>query len=65
MPNLSNPTTSVPLWNILRMGFLDHVFDFAFVYVQDRGAILLFFPNNLELKTKLKGYMRIYSFVLF
>jgi hypothetical protein len=65
MPNLSSPATSVPPWNTLQVGFLDHVFDFASVHVQDRGAILLFFPDNLELKAMLRGYMTTYSFVLF
>jgi hypothetical protein len=65
VPNLSSPATSVPPWNTLRLGFLDHVFDFASVHIQDRGAILLFFPDNLELKAKLRGYMTTYSFALF
>jgi hypothetical protein len=65
VPNLSSPATSVPQWNTLQVGFLDHVFDFASVHVQDRGAILLFFPNNLELKAMLRGYMTTYSFALF
>ena len=65
VPSLSSPSFSVLSWNILRHGFLDHTFDFASVHVQDRGAFLLFFPNNLELKAKLRRYMTAYNFVLF
>jgi hypothetical protein len=60
VPNLSSPATSVPPWNTLRLGFLDHVFDFASVHIQDRGAILLFFPDNLELKAKLMGINKLW-----
>jgi hypothetical protein len=65
IPNLSCPATSVPSWNTLRQGFLDHMFDFASAHVQDCGAILLFFPDDLDLKANLRGYMRTYGFALF
>jgi hypothetical protein len=65
IPNLSCPATSIPSWNTLRQGFLDHMFDFASANVQDCGAILLFFPDDLELKAILRGYMRTYGFALF
>jgi hypothetical protein len=65
IPNLSCPATSVPSWNTLRRGFLDHVFDFASTHVQYCGAILLFFADDLDLKANLRGYMRIYNFILF
>jgi hypothetical protein len=65
IPNLSCPATSVPSWNTLRQGFLDHMFDFASANVQDCGAILLFFPDDLELKENLRGYMQTYGFALF
>ena len=65
VPSVSRPPFIVPSWNILQPGFLDHAFDFASAHVQDRGAVLLFFPDDLELKAKLRGYMTAYNFVLF
>ena len=65
VPNVSRLPFVVPSWNTLRHGFLDHAFDFAAAHVQDRGAFLLFFPDSLELKAKLRGYMTAYNFVLF
>jgi hypothetical protein len=62
---LSKPSTSVPQWNTLRLGFLDHVFDFASIHVQDCGAIILFFVDDLELRLTLRGYMNTYSFALY
>jgi hypothetical protein len=41
------------------------VFDFASAHVQDCGVILLFFPDALDLKANLRGYMRTYDFALF
>ena len=65
VPNVSRPPFIVPKWNFLRPGFLDHAFDFASVHVQDRGAVLLFFSDDLEMRAKLRGYMTAYNFVLF
>ena len=65
VPDVSRMPFSVPPWNALRHGFLDHAFDFAAANVQDKGAVLLFFPDDLELKSKLRGYMTGYNFVVF
>jgi hypothetical protein len=65
IPHLSSPTIDVPEWNKLRPKFLDNVFDFASSHLQDAGAILLFFSNDLNLKATLRGFNNTYGFMVF
>jgi hypothetical protein len=65
VPHVSNPTTDVLDWNKLRPKFLDNVFDFASSHLQDVGAILLFFSDDLKLKATLRGFNNTYGFTVF
>lgn len=65
IPQLSSTNTDVPEWNKLRPKVLDNVFDFASSHLQDAGAILLFFSDDLELKATLKGFNNTYGFTVF
>jgi hypothetical protein len=65
VPHVSSPTTDVPDWNKLRPKFLDNVFDFAASHLQDAGAILLFFSDDLKLKAILRGVNNTYGFTVF
>jgi hypothetical protein len=60
--HLSSPATAVPEWNKLRPKFLDNVFDFASVHLQDAGALLLFHSDDLNLRAILKGFNNTYGF---
>jgi hypothetical protein len=65
IPHLSSPTTDVPEWNKLHPKFLDNAFDFASSHLQDAGAILLFFFDDLNLKATLRGFNNTYGFTVF
>jgi hypothetical protein len=65
VPHVSSPTTDVPDWNKLHPKFLDNVFDFAASHLQDAGAILLFFSDDLKLKATLRGFNNTYGFTVF
>jgi hypothetical protein len=65
IPQVSNPSTAGPEWNKLRPKFLDNVFDFASSHLQDAGAVLLFFSDDVDLKATLKGFNKAYGFTVF
>jgi hypothetical protein len=65
VPHVSNSTTDIPNWNKLRPKFLYNVFDFAASHLQDAGAILLFFSDDLKLKAILRGFNNTYGFTVF
>ena len=65
IPHVSSPTTDVHEWNKLRPKFLDNAFDFVSCHLQDAGAILLFFSDDLNLKATQKGFNNTYGFTVF
>jgi hypothetical protein len=65
VPHVSNPTTDVPDGNKLRPKFMDNMFDFVALHLQDAGAILLFFSDDLKLKATLRGFNNTYGFTVF
>ena len=46
-------------------GFLEVVFDFENSHLHDKGAILLFFLDDLNVKVDHKGLMSAYGFLSF
>jgi hypothetical protein len=60
VPQLSIFATTIPAWNKLRHRFLDTIFASSHVY--DTGAILVFHTDDLNIKTKLSGFMKAYGF---
>jgi hypothetical protein len=65
IPDLSSPPSFVPEWNKRKKGFLEVVFDFANSHLHDKGAMLLFFSDDLDVKAYLKGLMSAYRFLTF
>jgi hypothetical protein len=65
IPDLSSPPSFVPEWNKRKKGFLEVVFDFANSHLHDKGAMLLFFSDDLDVKADLKGLMSTYGFLAF
>jgi hypothetical protein len=55
----------VPEWNKQKKGFLEVLFDFANSHLHDKGAIILFFSDDLDVKADLKGLMSAYGFLTF
>jgi hypothetical protein len=65
IPELSSPQSFVPKWNKRKKGFLEVLFDFANSHLHDKGAIILFFSDDLDVKADLKGLMSAYGFLTF
>jgi hypothetical protein len=55
----------VPEWNKQKKGFLEVLFDFANSHLHDKGAIILFFSDDLDVKADLKELMSAYGFLTF
>ena len=65
VPHMSSPITDVFDWKKLHPKFLDNMFDFIASHLQDVGAILLFFSDDLKLKATLRGFNHTYGFIVF
>jgi hypothetical protein len=49
VPTISNPSTSISLWNVLSKNFLESLFDFANEHLQDNGAMILIHGERFHL----------------
>jgi hypothetical protein len=57
VPTISNPSTSIPVWNELPTNFLESLFDFASEYLQDNGALILIHAAEIPLlKSEIRSY---------
>ena len=65
IPLVSNPASSVPEWNKLPKRFVETVFEFASGLVHDNGVLLLFHPDDLQMKADIRGCLKAYHFSLF
>jgi hypothetical protein len=65
VPMVSSPASSVPEWNKRGDDFLQMVFDFASGLVHDNGVLLLFHPDDLQIRADIRGCMKAYHFSLF
>jgi hypothetical protein len=65
VPMVNSPTSSIPEWNKRGDDFLQTVFDFASGLVHDNGVLLLFHPDNLQMRADIRGCMKAYHFSLF
>jgi hypothetical protein len=65
VPMVSSPASSIPEWNKREDDFLQTVFDFASGLVHDNGVLLLFHPDDLQMRVDIRGCMKAYHFSLF
>ena len=65
VPMVSDPASSVPEWNKLPERFVETVFEFASGLVHDNGVLLLFHPDDLQMKADIRGCLKAYQFSLF
>jgi hypothetical protein len=66
VPNISDPTYSVPSWNVLDPDFLDELFDFADEIVHDDGALFFFHPDdNGDFKESIQDHFAAFEFTIF
>jgi hypothetical protein len=62
VPGISNPISSVPLWNQDSKEWLEPIFDFADQHLQDDGAFIILHPFRLSTKSNILGYCKSYGF---
>ena len=62
VPGISNPISSVPLWNQDSKEWLEPIFDFADQHLQDGGALIIIHPFRLSTKSNILGYCKSYGF---
>jgi hypothetical protein len=60
VPIVSNPSTSIPVWDEMPKNFLESLFDFASEYLQDNGAMILIHGAEIPLlKSKIRSISRV------
>jgi hypothetical protein len=66
VPTISNPSTSIPVWNELPTNFLESLFDFASEHLQDNSALILIHAAEIPLlKSEIRSYFQDYNFTTF
>ena len=65
VPMVTSPASSVPEWNRLPERFVETVFEIASRLVHDNGVLLLFHPDDLQMRADIRGCMTAYHFSLF
>ena len=60
VPTVASPTSSVPEWNKLRDRFVETVFEIASGLVHDNGVLLLFHPDDLQMRADIRGCLKAY-----
>ena len=65
IPMVFNLASSVPEWNKLLERFVETVFEFASRLLYNNDALLLFHPDDIQMKVDIKGCLKAYHFSLF
>ena len=65
VPMVSDPASSIHEWNKLPERFVETIFEFASGLVHDNGVLLLFHPDDLQMKADIRGCLKAYHFSLF
>jgi hypothetical protein len=66
VPNVSDPSYSVPSWNALDSDFLGELFDFADEILHDDGALLLFHHvDNGDFRESIESHFAAFGFTMF
>ncbi len=61
VPGVSDPPSQVPNWNESLEGFLKVTMGFAYAYLHDDGAFLLFYPDSPIVKKEVMSYFKNYK----
>jgi len=56
VPGVSQPSSLVPSWNEEVQGFLRLIIGFCGGFLHDDGALLLFYPDNPQIKKELFSF---------
>ena len=65
VPTVTSSASSVPEWNKLPDRFVETVFEVASELVHDSGVLLLFHPDDLQMRADIRGCLKAYNFSLF
>ena len=65
VPMVASPASSVPEWNKLLDRFVETVLEIASRLVHDNGVLLLFHPDDLQMRADIQGCLKPYHFSLF
>lgn len=65
VPGVSNPPSQVPHWNEFLDNFLKVTMGFAYAFLHDDGAFLLFYPDRPTVKTEVTSFLKNYRMQVF
>ena len=65
VPTVTSPASSVSEWNKLPDRFVETVFEIANRLVHDNGVLLLFHPDDLQMKASIRSCLKAYHFSFF
>ena len=65
IPTVASPASSVLEWNKLPDRFVETIFEIASGLVHDNGVLLLFHPDDLQMRVDVRGCLKAYHFSLF
>jgi hypothetical protein len=66
VPNVSDPSYSVPSWNTLDSDFLGELFDFSDEILHDDGALIIFHPDdNGDFRESIEDHFAAFGFNIF
>lgn len=60
VPGVSDPPTQIPPWNENTDSFLKVAMGFAYTYLHDDGAFLLFYPDSPLVRREVASYFKNY-----
>lgn len=63
VPEVSDPPSAVPDWNVIPPSFLEDAFEFASNHLHDDAVMLIFLPDDIKVKREILGYLVGYSFM--
>ena len=66
VPSVMDPTNpnAIPPWNVREPGYVESIFEFARMYLQQDGVVLLFHCDDPELVTEVFDMALSYDFLL-
>lgn len=56
VPGVFDPKHHIPRWNSSQETFLKTIVEFAFKYLHDGGAIVIFYPDSYLVRRKIETY---------
>ena len=63
VPEVSDPPSAVPDWNVIPPTFLEDAFEFASNHLHDDAAMLIFLADDIKVKREILGYLAGFNFM--